>query len=224
MSIALCNSKKEKRCTIRGYSMSKKSGKKPKNKVVAGNHVVDTHHNKDKVLKESLTLFKDGSLEFLDSGLSGKVTDILSTEMTETTTKKSYADNALKMSTNEGVHHEWEADVSEDDVMRFGSYNLDLSRMHKIPFTTVIITATKPTETEYINKSISFKPIIIDLSERDADKTLAEIDRKIKAGEHSSINELEIIYLPLYTSKSGKTTADLLDIAVKLAPQVVKEE
>jgi len=209
---------------IKGILMPKKSGKKSTNKVVAGNHVVDTHHNKDKVLKESLTLFKDGSLEFLDSGLSGKVTDILSTEMTETTTKKSYADNALKMSTNEGVHHEWEADVSKDDVMRFGSYNLDLSRMHKIPFTTVIITATKPTETEYINKSISFKPIIIDLSERDADKTLAEIDRKIKAGEHSSINELEIIYLPLYTSKSGKTTADLLDIAVKLAPQVVKEE
>jgi len=187
-------------------------------------HVVDTHHNKDKVLKESLSLFKDGSLEFLDSELSGEVTEILSTEMTETTTKKAYADNALKLSTNRGVHHEWEVDISDDDMMRFGSYHLDLSRMHKIQFTSVIITAKKTSVTTYVSPSMNFTPKIINLNDRDADKTLAEIDRKIKAGEHSSINELEIIYLPLYNSPSGKSTADLLDIAIKLTPQVIKDD
>ena len=187
-------------------------------------HVVDTHHNKDKVLKESLSLFKDGSLEFWDSELSGEVTEILSTEMTETTTKKAYADNTLKLSTNRGVHHEWEVDISDDDMMRFGSYHLDLSRMHKIQFTTVIITAKKPSVTTYVSPSMNFTPKIINLNDRDADKTLAEIDRKIKAGEHSSINELEIIYLPLYNSPSGKSTADLLDIAIKLTPQVIKDD
>ena len=73
------------------------------------NRTVDTHHNQDKVLKESFSLFKGGSLEFLDSELSGEVTEILNTEITETTTKKAYADNALKLSTNKGIHHEWEA-------------------------------------------------------------------------------------------------------------------
>jgi hypothetical protein len=186
--------------------------------------IVDTLRNQDKVLKESFALYKGRSLDFLDSNLTGEVTEILNTEMTETTTKKAYADNALKLSTGKGIHHEWEADISEDDMMRIGSYHIDLSRMHKISFTTVIITAKAPRTTEYVSPSMAFKPKIINLKDRDADKTLAEIDRKLKAGKHREINELEIIYLPLYSSASGKTTADLLDLAIKLTPQVVKDD
>jgi len=186
--------------------------------------VVDTHHNQDKVLKESFALFKGRSLDFLDSNLSGEVTEILNTEITETTTKKAYADNALKLSTGNGVHHEWEVDISEDDIMRIGSYHIDLSRMHKISFTTVIITAQPPRHTGYTSPSMTFTPKIINLKDRDADKTLTEIDNKLKSGKHEEINELEIIYLPLYSSVSGKTTADLLDIAIKLTPQVVKND
>ena len=186
--------------------------------------IVDTLRNQDKVLKESFALYKGRSLDFLDSDLTGEVTEILNTEMTETTTKKAYADNALKLSTGKGIHHEWEADISEDDMMRIGSYHIDLSRMHKISFTTVIITAKAPRTTEYVSPSMTFKPKIINLKDRDADKALAEIDRRLKAGKHDEINELEIIYLPLYSSASGKTTADLLDLAIKLTPQVVKDD
>jgi len=78
---------------------------------------VNTHQNQDKVMKESLSLFTGGSLEFLDKELTGKVTDILSTEITETTTKKAYGDNALKLSTNEGIHSEWETHISEEDMI-----------------------------------------------------------------------------------------------------------
>jgi len=95
--------------------------------------------------------------------------------------------------------------------MRFASYNIDLSRMHGIPFTTVIITIQKPGVTSYTNPSISFNPKIINLKERDADKVLAEIDKKLQVGDYNGINPLEIIYLPLYGSESGKTTAELLE-------------
>jgi hypothetical protein len=44
----------------------------------------------------------------------------------------------------------------------------------------------------------------------------------LKAGE--SVNELVLVYLPLYGSKSGKTTPELLDKAIKLTPQVAKED
>ncbi|MCL2386213.1 MAG: hypothetical protein FWC89_01570, partial [Defluviitaleaceae bacterium] len=176
------------------------------------------------LLKESFSLFKGGSLSFLDEELLGEVTDILSAEITETSTKKAYADNAFKLSTNIGVHSEWEAHISEDDMLRFGSYNFDLSRMHKIPFTTVIITTKKPAITSYKNPSILFTPKIINLKERDADKLLTEIEQKLSEGEHDSINELALIYLPLYGSKSGKTTVELLDTAIKLTPRVAKDD
>jgi len=191
---------------------------------VSQSRYVDTHHNQDKVLKESLSLFKGGTLDFLDEDLAGEVTDILSPEITETTTKKAYADNALKLSTNMGVHTESEVHISEDDMMRFCSYNIDLSRTHKMPFTTVIITTQKPGTTSYTNPSTTFAPKMINLKERDADKILFEIDKKIKAGERLNINELQLIYLPLYGSESGKTTAELLDTAIKLAPLLAKDD
>jgi hypothetical protein len=184
--------------------------------------VVDTTHNQDKVFKESLELYKGGTLEFLDMELDGSVVEILSTEITETTTKKAYGDKALKLSTNKGISSEWEANVSADDIMRFASYNIDLSRKHGIPFTTVIITTRTPAVTSYENPSLTFKPKIINLKERDADKTLAEIEKKLKAGEY--VNELQLVYLPLYGSKSGKTTGDLLDKAIKLTPDVAKDD
>ena len=192
------------------------------NKKLSQSYSVNTHHNQDKVLKESFNLFKGGSLDFLDTGLLGEVTEILNTEITETTTKKAYVDNALKMSTNKGVHHEWEVKINSEDMKRFASYHIDLSRMHNIDFTTIIITTQKPGVTSYTSPSMIFTPKIINLKERDADKTLVEIDRKLKAGEN--INELEIIYLPLYDSKGGKTTSELLDIAIKLTPKVVKDD
>jgi len=188
------------------------------------NHSVDSHHNQDKVLKESLSLFQGGSLDFLDEELSGEVTEVLSTEITETTTKKSYGDNALKLSTNKGVHSEWEAEISEADMERFASYHIDLTRIHGITFTTVIITTKKPSVSCFTSPSMTFTPKIINLKDRDADAVLKEIDRKLNAGEHSSINELEIIYLPLYGSISGKTTSELLDTAIKLTPQVAKDD
>ena len=181
---------------------------------------IKTLHNQDHSLKESFNLFKGGTLEFLDEALSDEVTDILGTEITETTTKKSYGDTALKVSSDKGYHTEYEAEVSEDDVIRFGSNNLDLSRMHKIPFTTIIITTKKPSVTSYSNGSVTFTPKIINLKERDADEVLLEIERKLEAGE--PINELIVVYLPLYGSKSGKTTPELLDTVIKLTPLIAK--
>ena len=182
---------------------------------------VDTFQNQDKTLKESFSLFKGGSLEFLDADLAGEVTEVLNIEITETTTKKAYADNALKLSSNKGIHSEWEAEINKEDMMRFASYNIDLSRMHGIDFTTVIITTKKPSVTSYENPSVSFKPKIINLKERDADKVLEDIDEKLKTGE--PINELVLIYLPLYGSKSGKTVPELLDAAIKLTTKAAKD-
>ena len=187
-------------------------------------HHIDIFQNQDKVLKESFALFKGESLGFLDEEFADVVTEILSTELTETTTKKAYADNALKLQSNKGLHTECEAHISQQDMMRFASYNIDLSRTHGIPFTTVIVTTQKPSVTSYVNPSITFRPKIINLKERDADSVLAKIDRKLKAGDFSSINLLEIIYLPLYGSESGKTTAELLDTAIKLTPKVAKDD
>ena len=181
---------------------------------------IDVLHNQDKVIKEALEIFKGKTLEFLDEKLDGEIVDVLSSEITETTTKKAYSENAYKLSTNEGLHVEWEAGISKDDLMRFASYNIDLSRKHKIPFVTVIVTAKPHGIKRYCNPSLTFTPRIINLKGRDADSALNQIEEKLSKGE--PVNELQLIYLPLYSSKSGKTVAELLAQAMKLTPRVAK--
>ena len=182
---------------------------------------IDARHNQDKVIKEALEIYKGKTLEFLDEELEGEVVEILGAEITETFTKKAYSENAFKLSTNKGLHVEWEARISKDDMMRFASYNIDLSRKHKIPFITVIITAKPHRINKYSNPSLTFKPRIINLRGRDADLALGQIEEKLSRGE--PINELQLIYLPLYGSGSGKTVAELLKLAMKISTQVAKE-
>ena len=117
--------------------------------------MVNAHQNQDKVFKESMELFKGASLDFLGLNNQGIIEDILSGEITETTTKKAHADKVFRVSGNKGLNAEWEADVSSDDMMRFASYNIDLSRKHKMPFETVVITNKKPS-VSYLPKPICF--------------------------------------------------------------------
>ena len=84
------------------------------------------------------------------------------------------------------------------------------------------LTAKKTSITGFENPSLKFAPILINLSERDADEALQRISDKLEQGE--PINELEIIYLPLYTSKTGKTMAELAGISFELVEKVAEQE
>jgi hypothetical protein len=175
---------------------------------------VDKYNSYDKVVKESFSLFKNRSLEFLDNDLESEIEDLLSVEVTKTTTKKAYADFAYRLKGGKGLHIEWEVDISRDDMRRFASYHIELDDKYDMPFISVIVTAKKPRYAEYITPSMTFKPRIVNLSERNADETIERIKDKIAKGE--AVNELEIIYLPLYSSPSGKSLAELVSTSIKL--------
>ncbi|MCL1997967.1 MAG: hypothetical protein FWG65_04285 [Turicibacter sp.] len=187
---------------------------------------IDTHQNYDKTFKESLEIYKNGTLEFLDVALAGRITEILSTEFTEITTNKTFADLGFllstRMGTKMGVHYEMEVEISNEDVMRFASYNINMARKHGVPFLTVVLTTNPPKATEYVNPSMTFTPKIIYLHDKDGDKVLARIREQLANGE--PINELEVIYLPFYGSKSGKTLYDFLDTAIKLTQQMTEDQ
>ena len=167
--------------------------------------MIDSLHNGDKVIKEALQLFLGKSLDFF--GINYTPTEILDTEIIET--KKSFGDKAFATAEKMGLHFESESHISKDDIIRFCSYNIDLTKKHKIPFTTIIITPKGSKQKGYNEGSINFSPIIIDLSTKNAD----EILKKAEKGEH--INELELIYLPLYTSKD-KNKEELLEKAINI--------
>ena len=88
--------------------------------------------------------------------------------------------------------------LTPDDLWRFLDYNVSLCRMHKRVFDTVVFVK-EPTELVGIDEvRLIFKPIIVKCSKIDADKMLAELKRDVKSGK--PINELKLIYLPLFRS------------------------
>jgi hypothetical protein len=158
----------------------------------------DIHQNYDPVFKEAMVLFQDKALDFL--GLTGiaPITEPLRTESVEIEIKIAFRDLTFGTRDGRGLHFEEEADLSNDDMLRFGGYNFWLSRAYKREFLTVIFVKNQTKITEARTEQQHFKPIIVQCSKFDADAMLEKLQKDIASGK--PINELELVYLPLFRS------------------------
>ena len=178
--------------------------------------LLNIHPNYDTVLKEALQLYEGKTLDFLHLYGLGKIEYSLNTEQTETIVRKSYKDLLFKLSDNTGLHIEMESHVSQNDMLRFCMYNTEATLKFGIPIKTVILTNKKQAASNYRGPSIIFQPVIINLGEQDGEKVLAKIKKQIK--ENKKINELELIFLPLYNKY--KSTVELLKKTIPLISEV----
>ena len=156
------------------------------------------HQNYDPVFKEAMVLFKDKALDFL--GLTGiaPITEPLRTESVEIEIKVAFRDLTFGLDDGRGANFENEVDLSNDDMLRFSGYNSWLSRAYKREFITVIFVKNPTKITELRTEQMHFKPIIVQCSDIDADAMLNDLQKDISAGR--PINELKLVYLPLFHS------------------------
>ena len=167
------------------------------------------HTNIDAVFKESLTLFKNKTLDFL--GLTGipPITELLGAEGVQIELKWDSGDLVFGTSDDRGLNLEEEVDLSQDDLLRFCGYNTSLSRLHKREFVTVIFVKNPTKLTGVETEQLSFRPIIVQCSKIDADVILAKLRKAV--AENRPINELEAIFLPLFRSENLNLTQLFLE-------------
>ena len=156
------------------------------------------HQNYDPVFKESLVLFKDKALDFLGLTDIAPITEPLRTEGVEIEIKSTFSDLTFGTQDGLGLNFEEEVSLSMDDLLRFGGYNLGLSRTYKREFITVIFLKNPSSITEVKTRQMHFKPIIVQCSNIDADEMLDGLKKDIADGK--PINELKLVYLPLFYS------------------------
>ena len=154
--------------------------------------------NYDAVFKEALSLFSDKSLDFLGLKDFAPIDKPLRTENKEVNLVSEFVDMTFSLKDGNGVHFEEEIDLSETDMLRFISYRAWLIREYKRPFITVIFAKGPVKIKEYSDNQMRFTPIIVDCSKINADERLEKLKQDIKEGK--SVNELEILYLPLFAS------------------------
>jgi len=167
--------------------------------------------NLDNVFKEALVLFKNKTLDFL--GLTGiaPIGESLRSEAVQIEVTWEFQDLAFATQDGRGLNFETEAHLSYDDLLRFGGYNISLSRVHKREFVTVIFGINPTSLIEVKTEQLHFMPKIIHCSKIDADAMLSRLKKAIASGQ--PINELEAIYLPLFHSKGLTPTKLFIESA-----------
>ena len=161
--------------------------------------------NYDAVFKDAMTLFKDKTLDFLGVHGIAPIDEPLSTENVDIEVKTEFADLTFSLKDGRGAHYEEEVSLSHDDLLRFCEYHIWLSRAHKREFITVIFVKDPVTVTEVNWEQLRFAPKIVDCSKINADETLARLKRNI--AQNAPVNELEVLYLPLFHSETLSATA-----------------
>ena len=159
------------------------------------------HHNYDLSFKKAFGLFKNKSLDFVGIKDLPPIKESINTEQVEFEVRHTYSDMVFLLKDGTGLIIEWEADISRDDLLRFALYNLSFSRQYKVSFKTIIFTNKRAVSKSFISSTLKFKPVIINLGERNGDELLEKIKKQIDNGER--INELELLYLPLYNNTTG---------------------
>ena len=170
--------------------------------------------NYDAVFKESFEFYKGKDLTFFGVDLA-QITETLNPEITQLKVDKYFADIVFRLADGTGLHLEWEADLSQDDILRFCIYHASLTRNYNVSFKTVVFTKKAPRCNSYEGDCLNFKPEIVNLGSYDAEKALEVIRTQINNGE--AINDLQLIYLPLYGSKRNpaQIIRDVVDVAKK---------
>ena len=167
------------------------------------------HRNYDLGFKEAMTLFKDKALDFFGIDGIDIITESLATESVEVEVKSLFRDLVFATSKGKGLHFEEEIALSEDDLWRFLDYNVSLYRIHKRVFDTVIFVKESTTLAGIDHERLTFKPIIVQCANIDADAMLEELKRDI--GDGKLVNELKLVYLPLFHGKNLDATGLFLE-------------
>ena len=140
------------------------------------------HQNYDSVFKEAMVLFKNKALDFLGLTDIPSITEPLRTESVEIEIKIAFRDLVFGTNDDRGINFENEVDLSDDDMARFGGYNLWLKRAYKREFITVIFVKNPTKIKELRTEQITFTPVIVQCSEIDADEMLNSLQKDIAEG------------------------------------------
>jgi hypothetical protein len=171
------------------------------------------HKNYDAVFKDALTLFKDKTLDFLGLHDIPPITEPLSSEFVNVDVNTNILDLVFGLQDSRGLHIEEEVDLSYNDLLRIGGYHLDLCRTYAREFITVIFVKNPVRINNIKTGQLTFEPVIVKCSDFDADAILDKLKKAIAGGE--PVNELELIYLPLFKSLSY-TPTELFTESAKL--------
>ncbi|MBF0102919.1 MAG: hypothetical protein HQK77_18645 [Desulfobacterales bacterium] len=181
--------------------------------------------NYDFILKWMTELLRGETLEVI--GLkTGKIKEVFTFEPVDIAVTSGRVDIMIKDDKGKLYHIEEQRDLSKEDLYRFAAYHFMGAKQYNNKLTDVIIAsgnvyAGKDGKKRIRTPSGTYRPIVIDLSERNGLKTLNRIREEIRSDNLSSL--MELVFVPLYGKETGLERSQLAEEVILLEKDLYQQ-
>ncbi len=179
--------------------------------------------NYDVVLKLTAELLNGESLDFIGLDI-GRIVDVFAFEPVDISIRAGRVDVMLRTEDGKLYHLEEQRNLKKSDLYRFAAYHFPAAKKWGDDLADIIIAsgAVYAGKKELSTNSGTYKPIIIDFTERDGWKCLEKIREAAENGNFSGI--LELMFVPLYGNLEGMERSKLAIEVVNFERALFKQE
>jgi hypothetical protein len=184
---------------------------------------IDYAQNYDLIVKLMGDALKGETLEVLGVK-SGRIEDVFGFEPADIAVRTGRVDLMLRDENSAYWHIEEQRNLRREDMYRFAAYHFSGAKQWGSGLTDIILASGDVTfkDKALVTGSGRYAPMIIDFSERDGRKRLAEIREAIKKGEF--VDWPELVFLPLYGKEKGKARSGMVEEMLRFDIELFREE
>lgn len=183
----------------------------------------DYAQNYDLIVKLMGDALKGETLEVIGVK-SGRIEDVFGFEPADIAVRTGRVDLMLRDENGAYWHIEEQRNLRKEDMYRFAAYHFTGAKQWGSGLTDIILASGDVSfkDDSLVTGSGRYAPQIIDFSERDGRKRLAEIRSAIEKGEF--VNWPELVFLPLYGKEKGKARSGMVEEMLRFDIELFRAE
>ena len=178
-------------------------------------------HNYDFIVKWMTEVLRGETLDFIGLNI-GRIKDVFGFEPVDIKVLTGRVDIMVRNEEGALFHIEEQRNLSKADMYRFASYYFQGAKNWGNKLTDIIIASgdVYSGKKTIAASSGDYKPIVIDLSERNGWKRLDEIRRAVAENDLSGL--FELVFIPLYGKEKGQERSKLAVEVVQFEKELLK--
>jgi hypothetical protein len=170
----------------------------------------DYAQNYDLIVKLMGDALKGETLEVIGVK-TGRIEEVFGFEPADIAVRTGRVDLMLRDENGAYWHIEEQRNLRKEDMYRFAAYHFTGAKQWGTGLTDIILASGDVSfkDDALVTGSGRYAPMIIDFSERDGGKRLAEIRSAVEKGKF--VNWPELVFLPLYGKEQGKARSCMVE-------------
>jgi hypothetical protein len=185
----------------------------------------DYQQNYDIIVKWLADALRGQTLEVIGVK-TGRIEEVFGFEPSDIAVRAGRTDVMARDDTGALYHIEEQRNLSRADMYRFAAYHFLAAKQWGTDITDIILASgnISAKDREIATKSGKYSPVVIDFSNRDGKKRLAEIREAVRSGESGNFNPLELVFLPLCGKETGAARSELAEEVLRFGSELYHSE